>query len=222
MTKLELILIGFFITSLFFLLVTISLLTFYFIKGKRIKQLNIIKSKSKNKRKKIKKEIRSISKSRKKIGFMCLVSLFLTICLGAGTAYVSYYQSVNLSVADQKAVVKGYYLLTDLSQQLENIKSGELEEHDSISNTQMLGSSMASFNHLKASTTNKIDGQVKLNRYYTSLKELGVNTIAKSQNFYDNPKLIDEFLMDVDKTINHQKEVFDYYKVDEAKLEKSK
>ena len=80
---------------------------------------------------------------------------------------------------------------------------------------------MASYHGLSASSLNKKEGQILLNRYYNSIKELGINTSSQAQDFFNNQELTDEFLKDVDKAKNYQSDVIKYYKVNQDELKKN-
>lgn len=60
-----------------------------------------------------------------------------------------------------------------------------------------------------------------LNRYYNALKELGKNAVTNLPNFYGNEELVIEYQEDLDKVENYQKQVFDYYKVNEESIKKN-
>lgn len=112
-------------------------------------------------------------------------------------------------------------MLSDFENQLKKIESGDVDEKKAVQNIQNLGGAMASYNSVKASSVNKEEGQLKLNRYYNILKEIGSNAIPQSQKFFNNKDLINEFLADIKKAENYQEAVFDFYKVDRESLKKN-
>lgn len=221
MKNLETIFLGTFISSLILLLIALTLFVLFMVRRGQLKKISKKKQKNKSKRRKQQKKIEELRKSSRRSLMFFLLCLFLGIGTGVGAGYISYYQSINLSEKDQKAVVKGYYLLSDFEKQLESIKKGEMEEKKVTQNIQNLGSSMANYNGMTASELNKEEGQVKLNRYYNIVKEIGINTSAQSQEFFANEELLDEFLKDTKKAQNYQKDVFKFYKVDEKSLMKN-
>lgn len=219
MKNLELVFLGTFISSLVLLLSAFTLLVLFIVRRKQIKATSKKKSRSKSKRREQKKRLEFLRKSSKRALIFFILFLFLGISAGAG--YVSYYQAMNLSEKDEKAVVDGYYLISDFEKQLEAIKKGDIDQKKAAENIQNLGGSMASYSGLTASELNKEEGQLKLNRFYNIVKELGVNASAQYQDFFDNNELVDEFLSDTKKAKGYQSDVFKFYKVDQNALKKN-
>lgn len=220
MNNLQMIFLGSFITGLVLLLTAITLLVLFIVRRTQIKKIKKLKTKSKSKRREQKKEIKRLTKSSKKSLVSFIVFLFLSICLWGVSGYVSYYQSINLSEKDQALVVKAYYLLTDLDKQLESISKGDVDQKKASQNIQNLGGSMASYSGIVASDLNKEDGQIKINRYYNIVKEIGINASGQSQDFFENKELVTEFRNDIKKAQGYEKEVFKFYKVDNNALKK--
>ncbi|MDT2848862.1 hypothetical protein P7H60_06775 [Vagococcus carniphilus] len=221
MKNLELVFLGTFISSLVLLLSAFTLLVLFIVRRKQIKATSKKKSRSKSKRREQKKRLEFLRKSSKRALIFFILFLFLGISAGAGAGYVSYYQAMNLSEKDEKAVVDGYYLISDFEKQLEAIKKGDVDQKKAAENIQNLGGSMASYSGLTASELNKEEGQLKLNRFYNIVKELGVNASAQYQDFFDNNELVDEFLSDTKKAKGYQSDVFKFYKVDQNALKKN-
>lgn len=220
MNNLQTIFLGSFISGLVLLLTAVTLLILFIVRRTQIKKIKRLKTKSKSKRREQKKELRLLAKSSKKSLISFIIVLFLSICLGSVSAYVAYYQSINLGDKDKELVVKAYYLLTDLDKQLESISKGDVDQKKAAQNIQNLGGSMASYSGIVASDLNKEEGQIKINRYYNIVKEIGINSSGQSQDFFENKELVTEFRNDVKKAQGYQKEVFKFYKVDENSLKK--
>ena len=212
MSILEWTYLGLFISSLIFLLTSITLLVIYIYNQRKIKKMR--------RKKKYKRKIPSLKKQRKKTLVFLIICLFLSVITGAGAAYTSYYQSVNLTEKDSQSVVDGYYYLADFKKQLVLIQNGKAEEKAVTENIQNLSSYMAAYSGKRASDLNTGEGQVVLNRYYNALKELGINASRQSQEFIGDSDLVEEFLSDVEKAERYQLEAFKYYKVDESALKK--
>lgn len=221
MSNLEKLFLGTFISSQIFLLLALICLFLWIVHNKQLKNSKKKKSKNKVKRKKQKKLIEVLNKKKKKEMTMFLIFMFLLISCGLGAFYTSYYQSIKLSPEDSDHVIKGYYLLSDFEKQLESIKKGEIDKDKSIENIQNLGGKMASYSELKANSLNKEEGQVKINRYYNVVKEIGTNAIPQSQDFYENKELVDEFLNDIKKVKGYQTDIFNYYKINKDTLKKN-
>ncbi|MEG0256026.1 hypothetical protein [Vagococcus sp.] len=219
MTNLEWVFLITFIGALISILSAVTFLAIFVVYQKKYKNCAAIKSKSKSKRRKQKKELLHLKKVKKRnmVAFICF--LMLSLGLGAGTAYTSYYQAVNLSKKDSEAVVKAYYLLEDFDKQLKQADKGEDKEKTS-DNLRLLAGSMASYGTYKASYLNKEEGQILLNRYYNIVKEIGINASNQSQDFIEDKELIETFQKDIKKAQNYQEEVFKFYKVDKKSLAK--
>lgn len=222
MTQLEIVFMILYILCLISVLLTLTCLAFllkYQVNIRSVKQ-HAIKSKSKHK--KNKKQLARLKRQRKNTLVKFVISCVISLVLGGLAFYTSYYQGIHLTQEDQQNVVNGYYLLTDLENQLKKIEKGDLDEKKTIENIQTLGNKMASYSGVVASSSSKAEGQAILNRYYNSVKEIGINTSGQVTGFFNNPELIAEYLKDVDKAQSYQKEVFSYYKVNENELKKNK
>lgn len=220
MTNLEWVFLITFIGALIALLSAVTMLAFFVVFQKKFKIASTTKTRNKSKKKKLKKEAKQLKKTKKRFLISFIVFLFLSLGFGGGATYTSYYQSVNLSEKDSESVVQAYYLIEDFDKQLVLAKSGKNNREKTVNKISELAGKMASFGVLKASYLNKEDGQIKLNRYYNIVKEIGINASSQSQDFYENEELIESFQNDVKKAKAYQKEVFKFYKVDEKSLAK--
>ncbi|MDT2782949.1 hypothetical protein [Vagococcus fluvialis] len=207
MNSIELLLIISFGLSLFLMLTRITLLgcSYYYqqksrllVSGKRIK----------NKRKK-----RQLEAYR-------FYSQKLLLC-GGISDYVMYNQQMTMSKEDQNALVDGYYLTADFEKELQTILEKDIDETKSIQNIQSLGSLMASYSSKRANHLTQQKGQQKFNKYYQTIKELGINATTQSQEMVTNKEILDNYLVDVKKVEGIQKDIFKFYKVDETELEKN-
>lgn len=77
----------------------------------------------------------------------------ITAILAGGMAYLSYYQSMNLTTEDSDSVVKGYYLLRDFEDQLIVARDKSDEEEKLQKNLRYLATSMASYGTKKQVTS---------------------------------------------------------------------
>lgn len=178
---------------------------FYFWANKR--------SKKKKRKKQIARKRNFFSLGKKQKIKRTIIFLILGLALAAGSGYASYYQSMNLTADDSDAVVKGYYLLRDFETQVKSAKEQSIEEEKIQENIRYLATSLASYGTKKASDLNSKKGQLTLNRYYNTLKELGMNASTRTNNFFGNEQLAEEFLSDIVKVKGYEKNAFDYYKV---------
>ncbi|MBP2099893.1 hypothetical protein [Enterococcus rivorum] len=171
------------------------------------------KSKNKKKNRKIARKRRYLMKRKKRSFRFTIIFLLFSLILGGSSAYLSYYQSMNLTTDDSDAVVKGYYLLRDFEKQVQMGASKQDEEEKVQQNIRYLATSLASYGTKSASALNTQEGQLALNRYYNALKELGMNASTQTNNFFGNEKLKEEFLVDIEKAQAYEQKAFDYYKV---------
>lgn len=189
---------------------------------KNLKTLD--KSKPKGKKAKRNKKRQKIVLSRKKQSILILfiVSLVSSLIFFGSSAYIRYYQAMNLTPEDSKSIVTSYYLIRDFEDQLNLLKDKKDDQTKLEQNIRQLSTSMASYGTKKANTLNSVDGQLVLNRYYNSVKQLGMNASTQTKNFYGNSELVNQFLKDIQGAKDYEGDVFKYYKVDKAVLIKGK
>lgn len=218
MTVLEWVFIGGLAATFLFFIFSIYYLILFFSAKSKEKKLPKKKQKNRKKQKKIKRLQRKLKK-QKSSRFRAFIILFLLGIVFLGSSlYVKYYQSLSLSKDDSESIVKSYYLVKDFQGQIENAKN-ESDDSDTIkTNIRYLGTTMASYGTKSASPLNTEEGQLALNRYYNSIKQLGVNASINYDKFYGDATLCDEYLEDIKNVEKYEKIVFDYYKVSEADL----
>ncbi|MBP2097375.1 hypothetical protein [Enterococcus rivorum] len=204
----------FFLFSLLFLFFIVELRT-------EKKKLSKYRTKNKKKRKKlIQAKRKNQSKLQKSILFM-LVFLVVGLAASSGAAYTIYYQATNLSELDQKAIVDGYYYLTKVENQLNETEL--LDNTNEVdANLDTLSSRLSAFALNKADYRISEDGQQIINRYYTSMKELGINLSSQSKNFYKDEEVLAVVKKDIEKVKNNEKAVFKQFKIDEKALAQQK
>lgn len=212
MLNLDLFFLISFSISILFLLSTVLIVLLII---KNVRAISRIKGK-----RKYKSKIKKLSKTKKRLIVFLFIFSLLTFGSAGIASYISYYQSINLSQKDSENVVKGYYLINDIESELLKAKDKSIDNKKATQNIQNLSNSMASFGGMRASDKNKEDGQLILNRYYNIIKEIGVNISSQPQDFYGNAELTDEFVNDLKRAKDYQKEVIKYYKVNEDELKK--
>ncbi|MGX7245680.1 hypothetical protein ACWOC1_12630 [Enterococcus quebecensis] len=202
--------------AILFLLFVLLLFVGIFKTGKEQKKLFSIRTKNKRKRKMIARKKRGLQKKKKKCiwgSVLCFIMMFL----GAGTSmYVVYYQSTNLSESDKKSIVSGYYNLRDIEEQLNLAESGDGQRAEQ--NLKNLSLRLAAFALNKADYRISGDGQVCINRYYSSMKELGINLSSQEKEFYKDSTLTESFKNDIEKVKKNEKAVIDQFKINERSL----
>lgn len=203
-------------------LLILAVFCFVFWINKKKAGQELIKKKKKMKKHHYAKEKRLVEKSKKKWLIAMIATIVSAFLLLGIAGYGKYYESMNLTSEDSDAIVKGYFLLNDMENELKKAKSGEEDPAKLAKKINYLATSMASYGIKTASTSNTKEGQLIINRYYTYLSELGRNMNNQSAKIKDEPEQIDSFLKDIQKVKNRQKKVFIYYKVDEANLKENK
>lgn len=189
---------------------------------RKIKQLSTIRVKNKKKQKKLYfKKKKLVSKQKKQRTATLLFLLAAGFFTGSGM-YAMYYQATNLTIDDSDSIVQGYYLLQDFDGELEHAGQGAENQTKIESNLRYLSSAMSSFGTKRASTVNTEEGQLALNRFYDSIKELGTNAVNNYTKFYNNPTLVKEYQKDIQNAQKYEKKVLELYKVNESALKKQK
>lgn len=208
-------------SAILFLLFMLLLVVLRIKSGRQLTKLKRIRTKNKKKRKRLIRQRRMLEKKRRKY----LISAILLLVLGSAglgiSAYTIYYQSTNLNQKDQEMIVKGYYYLGDIEEQLSLAESGA--GSDSLGNDlTTLASRLGTFAVVRADYRLGSDYQQLLNRYYSSLKDLGINLASRTSGFYANPEELSDFQEDLAKVRENQKEVFKAFTVNEASLKEQK
>ncbi|MDA9470505.1 hypothetical protein [Enterococcus sp. 5H] len=187
----------------------------YVVQRKKLTKLSRKKIKNKKKNKKIAMQRKEYQRKKKKNLIWIVWLIILTLTFSGTSAYISYYQAMNLSADDSDSVIRGYYLLRDFEEQLILARDQGDEEEKLQQNIRYLATAMASYGTKKANNLNSEEGQLTLNRYYNATKQLGMNVSTQIKNFYGNPELVEEFLKDITKVQKYEQATFVYYKVNE-------
>lgn len=207
--------------ALLFLLLSLFYLIATFLTRKKLKPLKRRPPKNKQKRKRFLVKRRKLEKQKKKQRNLALFFMLLMV-LTAGTAfYARYYQMTNLEAGDSEAIVQSYYLLDDVETQLTNIQKGENPEK-SIKNLREVASRLASYGARRAYTGLNEEGQKDLNRYFSMLKDLGVNLNGQTVETLEAPGSLDGYFSDIKKVKENQSQVFKEFQVNEAALKQQK
>lgn len=188
--------------------------------GRKMKRLEMKRTANRKKRKRLfgrKKKLLAAKKTALK-WFVFLFSISVIASLGTG--YLYYQTLIKLSSQDKQSILEGYSLLREFQQQIEVSSNQSEEQVKTEENIRHLATKLASFGTVKASILNSSEGQGRLNRYYKSLSQLGINTSQQVNSIYGNPELATEFLEDTKRAIKIERTVFSYYKVDENRLYK--
>lgn len=179
----------------------------------KVKRTKVKKKKKKQKRRKI-RELTKKSKKQRTFGIVLSI-LFLLSILTAG--YSLYYQSMHLSQKDSKAVIQGYYLVDNLEKELQAAKTTD-NDIKAGKNIKLLAGQLSSYGIYKATIRNTEQGQKTLNKYYKSMKELGINVSSQADEFFKDEALLNEFEADVAAVKENQAAVVSYFKINEKAL----
>ncbi|OJG56157.1 hypothetical protein RV06_GL000273 [Enterococcus haemoperoxidus] len=165
-------------------------------------------------------EKRKLLKKKKKRRNNAIVCFLACIIFGGGVGYLYYYQSTNLMAKDADSIAQGYYLLKDMTNELNRAGSEEGSKEKAENNLRVLSGKIASYGAKQASSVNTEEGQLVLNRYYRAMKEFGTNTVSNYISIYGNQEMVDEFIEDIKNVQKYQKKVFAFYKVNEEAFKK--
>lgn len=194
----------------------------WFSLSKSLKSLTNSKSKGRKAKRNKKRQKIVLNRKKHSIFILFIVSLVSSLLFFGGSAYIRYYQAMNLTPEDSKSIVTSYYLIRDFEDQLNMLKDKKDDQIKLEQNIRQLSTSMASYGTKKADTLNSVDGQLILNRYYNSVTQLGKNASTQTKNFYGNSELVNDFLKDIQSAKDYEGDVFKYYKVDKSALIKAK
>lgn len=203
-----------FLLMLFFMILSIGT-------GKKQQALRQKKVKNKRKRKRLKRELRQLTQKKKRQRINGLLLFFVSLALGGGAFYARYYQATNLSDYDSNNVVQAYYLMSETTQVVADVKDSD-NQAKAENTLRELAARLASYGGKKSSTRITAEGQRLLNRYYTSMKELGLNLNSQTRESLQNQETYDGFLSDIEKTTSQQKQVIDYFGINESALQQKK
>lgn len=207
--------------AMFFLVFSLLFLLLFFKARVEKQKLSKLRIKNKKKRKYMLRARRTAHLNMKKNVLVFLVFLTMGLVAGSGAGYIRNYQATNLSESDQKAIVSGYYYLRESEKQLTAVVlSGPTNE--SVANLNTLSSRLSAFALNKADDRINNEGQQIINRYYTSMKELGINLSSHGEKIYEADEGLAEFKDDIEKVKKYEKAVFKQFKVDEKALTQKK
>lgn len=176
------------------------------------------KPKSKRKRKKWSNEIKLLKKKKSsQIRFM-IFSIIGVFIIGGATGYARWYQSTNLQDTDMDSLVYGYYLVDQIDKQLKDAEGENSKKNEE--NIHKLSLQISSYSSKKASDKGTKESQILINRYYARLGQFGIN--LASQNYDGLKENIAEYQQDIVNIKTAQKQVLDFYKINENSLKQKK
>ncbi|MBO0470111.1 hypothetical protein JZO66_06115 [Enterococcus sp. DIV0242_7C1] len=187
------------------------------------KRLKAIKRKRPPKNKKRRKRFfvakRKLQVTLKKQIMWTIILIFMAGGTSAGAVYSRYYQQNKLNGKESESIVQSYYILTELTTQLENVNKNE-NPQKSIKNVRGLSNKLVSYGFITASVSLKEEKQHLLNRYFIGVKELGKNLSEQSVETLQEKEAYQGYMNDIEKIKANQTEVFKEFKINEAALKK--
>ena len=221
MSILDWLFIGILSTAILCIIFAIVFLISYFLTKKERFKLKQLRPKNKKRRRILKKKSRMLIKKGKKQIQLGLMFLLLGTVLAGGAAFSRYHQATNLGNRDSDGIVEGYYLLNKTSEQLASVQETPNVEK-ARKNLRELAAKLSGFGVRYADPRLTVEGQQLLNRYYSQMKELGLNLNNQSVESLQEKTTYENYLADIKKVQTIQKKVFTYFNVNEAALKQKK
>ncbi|MBL1229469.1 hypothetical protein IW492_09520 [Enterococcus sp. BWB1-3] len=221
MSKLDMAFIGLLSLGILLLLLGIIFLVLSIVAGRKLEGLKKKRPKNKKKRKKWQRICRKAEQYKKKRRRNGIFLLIMAVLLGGGASYTRYYQLTNLSTSNAAALAKIYYLIGEIDSQIESYNNGASIEKTE-KNIRDLSQQLTSASVETAYMGLSVDGQKKLNRYFTSAKNLGINLNAQARVILENLEQMEMYQSDIEKIKENQQEIFKEYQVNEHALKQKK
>ncbi|MGX4687042.1 hypothetical protein JNUCC83_09085 [Vagococcus sp. JNUCC 83] len=166
------------------------------------------------KKKKERKKKQILLSKNKKIRNRIIKFFILELIVLGGFVFYYNYQNSNMTNTDSDLLVRGYFLVDDFTNELEKASAKTDSEDASVQNTKYLALSMASYSNKTSDSSNTVEGQQLLNKYYKMIGQLGMNATKDSSLFYGNQQNIKEqYTSDLKRIKDIENQVFEYYKV---------
>lgn len=198
------------------------LLFFYFFLRNKKQYSSLQKKRFKRQRakKNKKRQLKLLLKSKKRFFYLTIFSIVIVIVSAGIAGYAKYYEMSNLSKNDMENIADGYYFISNVKTELENIKNKDISSPEKTSeNLHSLSLRLSGFSAKKGSDRNSVEGQYLLNRYYSLLGQFGLNLSSQDySSFIENETLLEGFLSDIDKIDEQQTKVIDFFKIDKSSL----
>lgn len=187
------------------------------------RQLGVLTSKkaeSKRERRYLSKQRSQLNRRKQRqTGWLVGLTLLLTMSL-SGAFYTRYYLSTHLNTLDSESIVKGYYLVEEAQGNLEKIKGDNPKKAQNT--LREITARMAGYGVNRSSNRLSLKRQQTLNRYYVSMKELGLNLSSQSLEALQDQETYDSYISDLKKIRTSQEELFKLFNVNEDALKTKK
>ncbi len=170
---------------------------------------------SKKKWRRQKNRYANAQKNNLKSGIGLLIAVLVLSGVGG---YAKYYQMTNMTVADTENIVTGYYLIAQMTEQLETLEASANQEKANA-NIHTLAVRMASFASKKGSDRGTKESQLLLNRYYARMGQVGINLASqKASDLVADKGVLESYQQDLKRVEESQDKVLSFYKVDKKSL----
>ncbi|WP_314067031.1 hypothetical protein [uncultured Vagococcus sp.] len=207
---------------LFFFLILVTIVSRVFT-GKKMKEAERLKPKRRTRIRKWRRDLQRLAELKSKQGKRLIFLIVLMVISVSMAGYSKFYQLTNMTAGDSETIVTGYYLLDKAAEQINERLAGKIDGIKLNENIHNLSIRMASYAAKRANNSASTEGQQQLNRYYAQVGQLGVN--LASEQFLDDESGVESlsnFLEDIDNAQKTQKQVLNFYKVDETSLKEKK
>lgn len=216
MKAIEILFICLIVLSIVFLTFSIFNIMMYFIDKKKV----LILKKKVRKKKKYRKELNRVLKRQRLYIKRSIILLVLSVIVSSGYFVIKGYISRHLFSDDLETVMSGYFLVDNYEKNMIQSKESNGDVEDVAKTLADNANRMASYMTETPSDMLSVEGQRVLNKYYRSLSEIGMNTVPIVKEFYGNEELSTEYIQNLKIVKDNQKEVFNYFNIDENRIHK--
>lgn len=220
MTILDRLFIGLLSFGLLCLLFTVFFIFSLFSNKRKTKQLEKRRRpKNKKKRIRLKREIRSLKKTQKRLLVWSILAFILAAGGIGGGAYARYYQLTNLTKEDSNTIVQSYFLTEEIQENFNQLENGGSSEKVQAA-LRDRSALLVSYGNRNISIGMSEEGTKLLVKYTSMMRETGTNLYSASVAQLENPEMLEGYKSDMEKLVKQQQKVFDYFKINESSIKK--
>lgn len=184
-----------------------------------LKKLPKKRPKDAKKRKKItkKKNVFTLKRRKniKRAIFFLVMALFSTV----GAFYARYYQMTTLTTSDGNAIIQSYFLTDEIEKGFVSLQEDASPEK--IKNTlQERSSLLTSYGTTDPSAALTMEGKRLLKRYFTRIREYGVNVYSLNVAQLEDAETVTKYLKDLEEIKEMQKKIFEQFGINQSALKK--
>lgn len=167
-----------------------------------------------------KKKKRENKKKQKELKKLILYLLAILLFLSASFIGINYVRNNQLAKVDKQVILESQNIILDLEKEVQLMENAEVEQIDFEKTMIDIGSIMATKGSHQASEFYPEENQKLLNRYYGSIKELGILISNDVKSLYNNKSRINELKQDIKKVNQYEKKVNKKYKLNKKVVTK--